>query len=115
MSHRKADVLRGTLDLMILETLEAMGPLHGYAIARRIEQISHDQLSINQGSLYPALLKLRHHGWIAARWGQSGTGRRVKFYSITRRGQHKLQAEQDDWQRAMGIVAKFFKLSKGLP
>jgi PadR family transcriptional regulator PadR len=115
MTREKADVLHGTLDLMVLKTLEAMGPLHGYSIARRIEQISSDQLSINQGTLYPALLKLQHHGWISTRWGESTTGRRVKFYAITRRGQQQLHAEEAEWQRAAGIVAKFFKLSKGLP
>jgi PadR family transcriptional regulator PadR len=114
MARRKADVLHGTLDLMILKTLEAMGPLHGYSIARRIEQISNDQLSINQGTIYPALLKLQHHGWIATKWGESSTGRRVKFYLITRRGEQQLQAEEGDWRRAAGIVARFFKLSKGL-
>ena len=115
MAREKADVLQGTLDLMILETLHAMGPLHGYRIARRIEQISLDQLSINQGTIYPALLKLQQHRWIAAKWGASNTGRRVKVYCITRRGQQQLQAEEGNWQRAAGIVAKFFKLSKGLP
>jgi transcriptional regulator len=115
MTDRKVDILQGTLDLMILKTLEAMGPLHGYSIARRIEQISSDQLRINQGTIYPALLKLQHHGWIATKWGESSTGRRVKFYSITRRGQQQLQTEEGDWQRAVGIVGKFFKLSKGLP
>ncbi len=108
----KSDVLHGTLDLMVLKTLHAMGPLHGYAIARRIEQISSDQLAINQGTLYPALLKLQHHGWISTKWGASSTGRRVKFYAITRRGGQQLDAEEADWQRAAGIVAKFFKLSK---
>jgi transcriptional regulator len=113
MADGKADVLRGTLDLMILKTLEAMGPLHGYSIARRIEQISSDQLRINQGTLYPALLKLQHHGWIATKWGESSTGRRVKTYAITARGRQQLQSEESDWQRAAGIVARFFKLSKG--
>lgn len=108
----KSDVLHGTLDLMVLKTLHAMGPLHGYAIARRIEQISSDQLAINQGTLYPALLKLQHHGWISTKWGASSTGRRVKFYAITRRGAQQLDAEEADWQRAAGIVARFFKLSK---
>jgi PadR family transcriptional regulator, regulatory protein PadR len=115
MPRAKADVLHGTLGLMILKTLDAMGPLHGYSIARRIEQISSDQLRINQGTIYPALLKLQHHGWIATKWGESSTGRRVKFYSITRRGQQQLRTEEGDWQRAAGIVAKFFRLSKGLP
>src|SRR5436190_22626308 len=110
----KSDVLHGTLDLIILKTLDAMGPLHGYAIARRIEQVSTDQLAINQGTLYPALVKLCHRGWIATKSGQSSTGRRVKFYSITRRGVQQLHAEEADWQRAAGIVTKFFKLSKAV-
>jgi PadR family transcriptional regulator PadR len=113
MQRRDAGILQGTLDLMILNTLEAMGPLHGYLIARRIEQISDDQLSVNQGTIYPALLKLTHRGWITTKWGESDTGRRVKFYAITRRGQEQLQAEERDWRRTAGIVTKFFKLSKG--
>jgi PadR family transcriptional regulator PadR len=112
MPPDKADVLHGTLDLMVLKTLDAMGALHGYAIARRIEQISSDQLAINQGTLYPALLKLQQHGWISARWSESESGRRVKVYAITRLGKKHLQAEEADWQRAASIVAKFFKLSK---
>jgi PadR family transcriptional regulator PadR len=113
MPRRDAAILQGTLDLMILNTLEAMGPLHGYSIARRIEQISDDQLSVNQGTIYPALLKLTHRGWITTKWGESTTGRRVKFYAITSRGQQQLQAEERDWRRTAGIVTKFFKLSKG--
>ena len=115
MEPDKSDVLHGTLDLIILKTLEAMGPLHGYAIARRIEQISSDQLAINQGTLYPALLKSLQHGWISGKWGESETGRRVKFYAITRLGRKHLEAEEADWRRAAGIVAKFFKLSRELP
>jgi transcriptional regulator len=114
MPTDKSDILHGTLDLMVLKTLDSMGPLHGYAIARRIEQISGDQLAINQGTVYPALLKLQQHGWISTKWGASSTGRRVKFYSITRRGEQQLHAEEADWQRAAGIVARFFKLSKAL-
>jgi PadR family transcriptional regulator PadR len=112
MPADKSDVLHGTLDLIILKTLDAMGPLHGYAVARRIEQISSDQLSINQGTLYPALLKLEQHGWISRKWGESATGRRVKFYTITPRGRRQLQSEEADWARATGIVAKFFGLAK---
>jgi PadR family transcriptional regulator PadR len=115
MERPKADVIRGTLDLMVLKTLEAMGPLHGYSIARRIEQVSDHQLNINQGTLYPALLKLQHQGWIATRWGESSTGRQVKFYTLTRRGLKHLQSEEGDWRRASDIVSKFFKLSKELP
>ena len=112
MSREIADVWHGTLDLMILKTLDAMGPLHGYLIARRIEQISEGQLSINQGTIYPALLKLRHRGWIATKWGVSATSRRVKFYSITPKGQRQLHEAEGDWRRATGIVSKFVALSK---
>jgi len=103
----KTDVLYGTLALMILRTLEALGPQHGYGIARRIEQISDNQLALNQGTLYPALLKLEQLGWIAAKWGLSESGRRAKFYSITRAGRRQLHAEADNWQRASAIVARF--------
>jgi transcriptional regulator len=112
MSHVKADVLHGTLDLLVLKTLEAMGSLHGYALARRIEQISSDELRINQGSLYPTLLKLQHHGWISAKWGESASGRRVKLYAITRAGRRQLQTEEVDWQRAADIIGRFFRISK---
>lgn len=114
MATATSDVLHGTLDLMVLKTLDTMGPLHGYAIARRIEQISSDQLAINQGTLYPALLKLQQHAWISTKWGQSSTGRRVKFYAITRRGQQQLQAAEGEWKRAASIVTRFFKLSREL-
>jgi transcriptional regulator len=110
----KADVLSGTLDLIVLKTLASMGPLHGYAIARRIEQVSDDQLAINQGTLYPALIKLHQRGWIAAKWGASSTGRRVKVYELTRRGERQLQNEEADWKRSAGIVTKFFRLTKEL-
>jgi PadR family transcriptional regulator len=114
MATDKSDLLHGTFDFMVLKTLHAMGPLHGYAIARRIEQISADQLAINQGTLYPALLKLQQHGWISTKWGVSSAGRRVKFYSITRGGERQLGTEEADWQRAASIVTKFFTLSKAL-
>jgi PadR family transcriptional regulator, regulatory protein PadR len=114
MPADKSGLLHGTLDFMVLKTLHAMGPLHGYAIARRIEQISDDQLAINQGTLYPALLKLQQRGWISTRWGVSSTGRRVKFYSNTRAGERQLSTEASDWQRAASIVTKFFALSKTL-
>jgi PadR family transcriptional regulator len=115
MPREKAGLLHGTLDLKVLKTLQVMGPLHGYAIARRIEQISRDQLSINQGSLYPTLLKFQQHGWISPKWVESTTGRRVKFYGITRAGQRQLQAEELEWRRAASIVGQFSKLSKELP
>ena len=109
----KTVILAGTLALMVLRTLDAMGPLHGYAIARRIEQISGDQLALNQGTLYPALFKLEQMGWIRARWGASETGRRARFYSITRAGRKQLQAEAANWLKASAIVNAF--LSKELP
>ena len=111
MSRDKADVLYGTLSMLILKTLAAMGALHGYAIARRIEQISGDQLTLKQGTLYPALVRLEQEGWITPKWGASETGRRVKFYAITAAGRRQLEAEEAEWQRAAGIVRRFTKLS----
>ena len=110
MTPDKSDVLYGTLGLMVIKTLEAMGPLHGYRIARRIEQISGHQLSLNQGTLYPALLKLEQMGWISAKWGTSESGRRVKIYALTRAGRRQLDAEEAQWQRAASIVDRFLKI-----
>jgi PadR family transcriptional regulator, regulatory protein PadR len=107
----RSDVLYGSLGLMVLKTLEALGPLHGYRIARRIEQISGNQLALNQGTLYPALLKLEQMGWISSKWGESDSGRRVKIYSLTRAGRKQLQKEEAQWQRATGIVDRFFRIS----
>ena len=105
----KTDVLQGTLALMVLKTLEAMGPLHGYGIARRIEQMSGDAISLNQGTLYPALVRLEQQGWIRAKWGVSDNNRRAKFYAITPRGQRQLAAEEDRWGRVAAIVERFLK------
>lgn len=113
MGTSKSDLVAGTLALMILKTLETVGSLHGYAIARRIEQISGNQIALNQGTIYPALLRLEQEGWISPTWGESETGRRVKFYAITRSGKKQLHAEQADWERAAGIVARFVTLSEG--
>ena len=115
MQPDKRDVLYGSLGLMILKTLEALGPLHGYGIARRIEQISGDQLSLNQGTLYPALIKLEQAGLVSAKWGASESGRRVKLYSLTRAGRKQLEAQQADWQRATAIVDRFMRISEDLP
>jgi len=112
MAPDRTDVLYGTLALLILKTLDAMGPLHGYALARRIEQISKNQIALNQGTLYPALRKLQHAGWISAKAGETDTGRQAKFYAITRAGRTQLQAETENWDRATNIVARFVK---GLP
>jgi len=108
----KSDVLYGSLGLMVLKTLEAIGPLHGYRIARRIEQISGNQLALNQGTLYPALLKLEQMGWVSSKWGESESGRRVKVYALTRAGRKQLHEEEAQWQRATGIVERFFKISE---
>jgi len=106
----KVDVQQGTLALMILKTLEVLGPLHGYGIARRIEQISGDLLAVNQGTLYPVLLRLEQEGAIASEWGASENNRRARFYRLTRSGQELLQAETRDWQQTAAIVARFFQI-----
>ena len=115
MTPDKQDVLHGSLGLLVLKTLEALGPLHGYRIARRIEQISGDQLAMNQGTLYPALLKLEQAGWISSKWGESDTGRRVKLYALTRAGRRQLAIQQAEWERASGIVARFLKIQEEQP
>jgi PadR family transcriptional regulator PadR len=105
----KADVRQGTLALMVLKTLEAMGPLHGYGIARRIEQTSGSLLSLNYGTLYPALLKLEQEGSIASEWGVSDNNRKAKFYRLTRSGRKQLEREARDWTRATEILARFLE------
>ena len=115
MSPEKQDVLHGSLGLLVLKTLEALGPLHGYRIARRIEQISGDQLAMNQGTLYPALLQLEQAGWITSKWGASDTGRRVKLYALTRAGRRQLAIQQAEWERASGIVGRFLKIQEHQP
>ncbi len=103
----KKDVWQGTLALMVLKTLEAMGPLHGYGIARRIEQTSGDLLALNYGTLYPALLKLEQEGAIASEWGLSENNRKAKFYRLTRAGKKQLQKEADSWEQTTAILARF--------
>ncbi|MPY89172.1 MAG: PadR family transcriptional regulator [Luteitalea sp.] len=102
-------VLQGTLDLMVLKTLDAMGPLHGYGIARRIEQMSGDTYSLNQGTIYPALLRLQQQGWIHSSWGTSENNRRARFYEITRTGRRQLAKEADEWKRLVGIMARLLE------
>ena len=111
-SKPKADVLQGTLALMVLKTLDVLGPLHGYGIARRIEQISGDLLAVNQGTLYPVLLKLEQEGAISSAWGASENNRRARFYQLTREGRKQLQAETQDWQQTAAIITRFFQLKK---
>jgi transcriptional regulator len=105
----KADVWQGTLALMVLKTLETLGPLHGYGIARRIEQTSGDLLSVNYGTLYPALLKLEQEGYIASEWGLSDNNRKAKYYRLTRAGRSQLAKETQDWEQAKAILARFLK------
>lgn len=107
MAQDKHEVLPGTLKLLVLKTLGTMGPLHGYGIARRIEQVSGDLLELNQGTIYPALLKLEQLGWIRARWSVSENNRRAKFYSLTRTGQKQLLKEEEEWNRTSAIVTRF--------
>ena len=106
----KPDVLQGTLALMVLKTLDVLGPQHGYGIARRIEQISRDVLSVNQGTLYPLLLKLEHEGSIASEWGVSENNRRARFYRLTATGRKQLQTETRDWNQTAAIIARFFEV-----
>lgn len=105
---QKSDVKQGTLALMVLRTLDVLGPLHGYGIARRIEQISGDMLTLNQGTLYPLLLKLEHEGAIASEWGASENNRRARFYRLTREGRRVLQAERREWDQTAAIMDRFF-------
>jgi PadR family transcriptional regulator, regulatory protein PadR len=112
MPEIKSDLLQGTLDLMILKTLESMGPLHGYGIARRIEQVSSDTFSLNQGTIYPALLRLEQRRWIKSGWGTSDTGRRAKFYSLTRIGKRQVAAVEENWSRIVSTVARFLSPAK---
>ena len=112
MTPDRGDVVYGSLGLLVLKTLDAIGPLHGYRLARRIEQISGNQLSLNQGTLYPALLKLEQMDWISSKWGQSDTGRRVKIYSLTKAGRKQLLREEAQWQRSAGIIARFFNITE---
>src|SRR3954452_18726670 len=106
MGDSKSDVLQGTLDLMVLKTLEAMSPLHGYGIARRIEQVSGDSLVLNQGTIYPALLRLEQRGWIKSEWGTSETNRRARFYSLSRIGRKKITEETEAWERIAATMAR---------
>jgi transcriptional regulator len=107
MGDKTSDVLQGTLDLMVLKTLEAMGPLHGYGIARRIEQVSDNSLSLNQGTIYPALLRLEQRGWIKSEWGTSEANRRAKFYSLSRIGKKRIQNETENWERIATTMSRF--------
>jgi len=109
----KSSILQGTLDLMVLTTLNSMGPLHGYGIARRIEQVSEDAIALNQGTIYAALLRLQQKRWISASWGTSENNRRAKFYAITRTGQKQLESEAREWDRMASVMGKLLAACKG--
>jgi len=108
----KTDILQGTLDLMVLRTLATMGPQHGFGLAQRIQQISGGVLDLNQGTLYPALLRLEHRGWIRSRWGISDNNRRAKFYEITGAGRRQVEKESEDWARTVAIMDRFVRLTE---
>ena len=112
MTETRSDILQGTLDLMVLQTLEAMGPLHGYGIARRIEQISEDALQLNQGTIYAALLRLQQRRWISASWGTSDNNRKAKFYAITKSGRRQLAAQARNWERIAAVMMRVLKLAE---
>ena len=107
MGENKLGILQGTLDLMVLKTLEGLGPMHGYGIARRIETVSGNELSLNQGSIHPALLRLKQRGWIKAEWGVSETKRRARFYRLTEMGRDEMKKETENWKRIAGTMARF--------
>jgi PadR family transcriptional regulator, regulatory protein PadR len=109
LPESRTEVLQGTLDLMVLKTLDSAGPLHGFGLARRLEQISGDLLHLNQGTIYPALLRLGQRGWISSKWGVSDNNRRAKYYSITRGGQRQLGKETANWERVAGIIARLLR------
>jgi transcriptional regulator len=113
MADNRSSILQGTLDLMVLKTLENMGPLHGYGIARRIEQISEDALIVNQGTIYLCLVRLVQKKWISAEWGASDNNRKAKYYSITRAGRAQLKAETENWARIAGVMGRVLDPEKG--
>jgi transcriptional regulator len=112
MGASKAEILQGTLDLMVLKTLAAMGPLHGYGIARRIEQVSQEALQINQGTIYASLVRLMQKRWLSGAWGTSDNNRKAKFYSITKSGRKQLQTEAQNWERISTVVGRVLRVSE---
>ena len=112
MGETRSDILQGTLDLMVLQTLEAMGPLHGYGVARRIEQISEDVLQLNQGTIYASLLRLQQRRWISASWGTSDNNRKAKFYAITKAGRKQLAAQAQNWERISAVMMRMLRLAQ---
>jgi PadR family transcriptional regulator len=112
LDGKKSELLQGTLDLLILKTLHALGPLHGFGIARRIEQLSEDVLQLNEGTVYTSLLRLQQQGWIVSEWGTSENNRKARFYSITKRGLKQLALESENWERISGVIARVLRLER---
>ena len=112
MDAKKSEVLQGTLDLLVLKTLHALGPLHGFGIARRIEQLSEDVLQLNEGTVYTSLLRLQQQGWIVSEWGTSENNRKARFYSITKRGLKQLAVESENWERIAGVIGRVLRLER---
>jgi PadR family transcriptional regulator PadR len=112
MPKDRSEVLQGTLDLMVLKTLDALGPLHGYGIARRIEQLSEELLQLNEGTVYAALLWLAQKGWIRSEWGESDNNRKARFYSITKAGRKQLAREAESWERISGVIGRLLRLER---
>src|SRR5215469_5922895 len=110
-SRDKSEVLQGTLDLMILKTLDVMGPLHGFGIARRLEQVSEDVLRLNEGTVYTSLLRLQQNGWISSEWGVSENNRKARYYAITRSGLRQLARETENWERIAGVIGRVLQLA----
>jgi len=115
VAPKKSEVLQGTLDLMILKTLQGMGPLHGFGIARRLEQLSEEVLRLNEGTVYTSLLRLQQEGWIVAEWGASENNRKAKFYSITKSGRRQLAKETEDWERFSAVIGRVLRLASEKP
>jgi len=113
MTDTRSPILQGTLDLMVLKTLEQLGPLHGYGIARRIEQVGQDALIVNQGTIYLCLVRLVQKKWIKAQWGTSDNNRKAKFYSVTKAGHRQLRAETENWERISGVIGRVLQPAKG--
>ncbi|HEU4691086.1 MAG TPA: PadR family transcriptional regulator [Vicinamibacterales bacterium] len=110
MADTKLDLLQGTLDIMVLQTLDVLGPLHGYGIARRIEQLSGNEILLNQGTIYASLVRLQQRGWIAAKWGVSDSNRKAKFYSITKAGRRRIKKDRTQWERVAAVMARVLAL-----
>jgi PadR family transcriptional regulator, regulatory protein PadR len=113
MTGGKEDILRGTLDLLVLKTLDTLGPLHGYGIARRIQQVSENLLHLNQGTLYPALLRLEQKDWISSKWGTSDNNRRARYYALTKAGRKQLAREAKSWERMAGMIGRLLEGTEG--